>query len=243
MVDRPISFSPPMVRALLDGRKTQTRRVLKPQPDFRGGCGEQNDAEAWGWEDEDGYHVSVSEIAPNRYAPGDRLYVREAWRSCVSLDHQNGRQIGERASEAGYTAAWGPVFYEADGAVAMWPDCAFTDTVGRYRHARFMPRWASRLTLRVTDVRVQRLWQITNNEAIAEGIKPQHQQSAKHGGAVLGWGYDGLDGYGPGTPKAALALLWDSLHGPGAWARNDWVAAISFDVIRANIDAKGDNNG
>jgi hypothetical protein len=125
----------------------------------------------------------------------------------------------------------------ADSEVQRWgwkPDAL--SRWGRYRHARFMPRWASRLTLHVTEVRVQRLQEISEADAIREGITPQHKLSQREGGAVLGWGYDGLDGRGKPTARLAFRSLWNSLHGKGTWDANPWTAAITFTVERANID-------
>lgn len=238
MTDRPIIFSAAMVQAILAGRKKQTRRLsglddvnerpndwtlhsVRPlgymaKPSAQGKFGATFESR----------HITAGTltICPQRlpYRPGDRLWVKEAWRSCVSLDHLKPSEIGERASEGGYRAPWGPVFYEADGAVAMWPDCAFTDTVGRYRNARFMPRWASRRTLHVTDVRVQRLRDLSENDAIAEGVS-QHLEPEGNEVRIE-------------TYVQSFGRLWNSLHGPDAWSANPWVCAVSFRTDRKNID-------
>jgi hypothetical protein len=180
VTDRPILFSAPMVRALLDGRKTQTRRVLKPQLLF------------------DAADVCIGQALAPKFDPGDRLWVREK----LSYNWQ--------------AAAWD---YAADGS---WVKaCRLPDpSPERYRQgvlaSMFMPRWASRLTLLVTDVRVQRLQDISERDALAEGVA--------------------LAGLAGVEPVGAFALLWMSINGPDAWAENPWVAAISFDVVRANID-------
>lgn len=218
MTDRPIIFSAPMVRALLDGRKTQTRRVLKPQPEFRGGAGDWNDPEEWGWEDEDGAHLSVLEIAPNRFACGDRLWVRE--RFAVS-----GIGWGKKPSEA----CGGKVHYSAD------PDHGWQDYWGSWRPSIHMPRWASRITLTVTDVRVQRLQAISEADAVAEGIeryKPEYPSLWRRG-ALKG---DQNNVQCTAFPKLAFRSLWEDLHGPEAWERNPWVCALTFTVQRGNID-------
>lgn len=221
MADRPIIFSAPMVRALMEGKKTQTRRVLRPQPDTTSdpsGLGE------WGAVNRYDYWRPAAEVRP--YQVGDRLYVREAF--AISADNPH----------CDLSAAYPDqlVFYRATD------DDEFT-IPPRWRPSIHMPRWASRLTLTVTDVRVQRLWQITNNDAVAEGIKPQYQQPEQNEGAILGWGYDGIDGYGPGASKAAFSLLWDHINGPGAWDANPWVVALTFTVQRGNIDQIGSANG
>ena len=228
MADRPILFSAPMVRALLDGRKTQTRRALK----------------------EDAVLClvllgrDVLMASTNRKllpcAPGDRLWVREAWRAWAEFDKLPPRSIPPGAD----------VQYLADDPLSPW--------VSRYRHARFMPRWASRLTLTVTDVRVERLRDISEADAIAEGAtsRPACSGSASRDeGWSMDWSRVGTLSLWamvpPGSPRLnplkesdiclrdpqmAFANYWNSLHGPDAWDANPWVAAISFDVRRGNID-------
>lgn len=201
MRDLPIPFSKPMVRALFDGRKTQTRRVLTPLKREGGGYvmwpvyGHANGV----------LRRCGSGPLPDRAAPyavGDRLWVREAWRADVPWDALPPRDITPGSL----------VLYEADagkrGHLMTW---------GRYRHARFMPRWASRLTLLVTDVRVQRLQEISRDDAMEEGCRVSRSLS------------------GP-DPRDLFATLWDSLHGQGAWEENPWVCAISFDLRPDNID-------
>jgi hypothetical protein len=193
MPDKPILFSAPMVRALLDGRKTQTRRLLKQQP--------ERDADHWRLGDiiwfEDSFSVfSGQEIARRiRYAPGDRLYVRER-------AHIDGREIN----------------YAAD----LDPGRDFSGL--GYRPSIHMPRWASRLTMLVEGVRVERLQDIGCADVLQEG--------------VFAIGEDGV--IDEQQTKDSFAELWRSLHGRDSWDANPWVAAISFRVIRANIDAIAD---
>lgn len=234
MTDRPIIFSAPMVRALLEGRKTQTRRVLKMSgrtPDFIGPRGCENDPTCWGWEMPDGYFVTVegdeADHAPGwrngwrdwvgAYAPSDRLWVREAFVRYHDLDESDMRV--------------GPlnVAYRADGGF-RWLD-ADTDTFRDsppWKPSIYMPRWASRLTLTVTDVLVQRLQEISEADAIAEGCSCDSD----------GW----RDYQMPATQCCATAsdsyrTLWNSLYGHDAWDANPWVSAITFRTIHANIDS------
>jgi len=212
MADKGIIFSAPMVRALLDGTKTQTRRLYKA----RFGMGEPvnlkdhgigdysgrtNDPASWGFPcAEDGGDMPLSSWPETSgYAPADRLYVREAWRVSSAQNDLAGSNL-----PGGLT-----VEYPADGS-------GYLD--GRYRHARFMPRQFSRLTLTVTDVRVQRLREISEADAIAEGVEMVARRNYR-------------DGY---------AVLWNSLHTePGeTWEANPWIVAVSFDVGKHNIDAK-----
>jgi hypothetical protein len=156
MRDLPILFSGAMVRALLDGRKTQTRRVIKNQS-----------ADDVGPFTVAHYHPTVidrhREDAPGveifgAYSPdgkwgskcpygeaGDRPWVREAWRSTKDLDRHSGSRIAELCLAAGYRHPWAPVQYEADGTRTNWertsaPPHGDEPLPGRYRHARFMPR-------------------------------------------------------------------------------------------------------
>ena len=203
MTDRPIIFSAPMIRALLDGRKTQTRRIIKPSPEFCGGGRSRdpqnwNDPDAWGWENYDeGCWDLLSEGYTGRpfYAPGDRLWVREAF-SYESLD----------VDRNGFMPPW----YWADGN----PESGdFT----RPKPSIHMPIWASRLTLIVTEVRVQRLQEISRGDAMEEGCPFANMAD------------------GP-NPRDWYRDIWNSIHGPDAWDANPWVAAISFTVHRCNID-------
>ncbi len=222
MTDRPIIFSAPTVRALLDGRKSQTRRIIKPSPEFCGGGRSRdpqnwNDPDAWGWEnyDEGGWNL-LSEGYTGRpfYARRDRLWVREAF-SYESLD----------VDRNGFMPPW----YWADGN----PESGdFT----RPKPSIHMPRWASRLTLLVTDVRVQRLCEISVEDAVAEGIDVESDdrhkadfERAEHAKAVGG-------SVGCGPEVFPFKRLWNSIHGPDAWDQNPWVAALTFTVHRCNID-------
>lgn len=215
MVDRPIIFSASMVRALLDGRKTQTRRVLKPQPS---GIAQAERIAPKSWRIfPESDRCSIDFKAPP-YAPGDRLWVRETW--CRVSDNP--------MSEIATLASGDGIAYRAtdDDEMSIPP---------RWRSPIFMPRWASRLTLTVTDVRLQRLQEISEADALAEGIQP-------FGPVFSVEKADGFTACGT-TARAAFATLWNSLHGPDAWNANPWVAAISFTVQRGNIDQIGGDNG
>lgn len=216
MADRPIIFSAPMVQALLAGRKTQTRRILKPQPEL-------NEAGLWrfppmshritkrNWKgfcqtDDDGLRSFILTTRHAPYAPGDRLWVREAWRTWDALD--GAPPVSMSLLET--------VHYEADGEV-RWRPVKPAYQPGRLRPSIHMPRWASRITLHVSEVRVQRLQEISRGDAMDEGCPFPNMAS------------------GP-DPREWFRDLWNSLHGEGAWASNPWVAAITFTVERANID-------
>ena len=190
MADKPIIFSAPMVRALLDGAKTQTRRVLDNK---RAVMRDRCDA-----------------LDCVRIHVGDRLWVREAFWTCDDCGHRNMCEGGANHS----------------GHVGRWCCASCDDLLPKAKTSPiFMPRWASRLTLTVTDVLVQRLQEISEADARAEGIQPNGR----------GW-WTGAEGQAGDTPRAAYALLWDSLHGHGSWEANPWAAAYTFTVQRRNID-------
>jgi len=208
MAERPILFKGEMVRAILAGRKTQTRLVLKPQPDA--GCevimanlGTNRDI----------YfrqpHGGMSARIKGKVHVGDNLWVRETWRTVKSFDHLPPSRIRAGAG----------VVYEAD----QWNDgypCGFDK--GRIRKSIFMPRWASRITLRVTDVRIQRLQDITEEDARAEGIVD---------GGCLNCGNNEPCGCSDPQPDArdGFAELWQPIHGAHSWHINPWVVAYTFE--------------
>lgn len=223
MADKPIIFSGPMVRALLDGRKTQTRRVLKPQPGpGMNLIGIYAPALTAVFADDGPDDFT----APLRFMPGDHLWVKETgWERC----ERTSRMMRDGAD------TWEPFYYDADG-IASYEHEQFAKWGFKRRPSIYCPRWASRLTLVVTDVRVQRVQDISKDDAIAEGVECDPLTGAY-------WGVEG-SGLGGATPlyrDASLAFhrLWDSINdkrGYG-WATNPWVVALRFDVHQRNIDA------
>lgn len=210
MTDRPIIFSAPMLQALLARRKTQTRRVLKPQPIPGGFWRDRPRPDPCGWTQADWDQIYSGEYPDGfrcaqsvPYATGDVLWIRETWR--VGLAYDDLRPAAMSGEEI--------VDYVADSTTARW-------SIGRTRSPIHMPRWASRLTLTVSDVRVQRLQDISEADAQAEGCPART--------------YEDLAGQ---DPRGWFRDLWDSIHGAGAWDANPWVVAVSFAVERRNIDA------
>ena len=200
MKERPILFSGPMVRALLAGTKTQTRRIVKPQPAHS--ChyemnGSGNAA----------LHLADAG-GPNQYVPptprskdhrlpcpygqpGDRLWVRETWREDSPDDPES-------------------AIYKAD-APANLPS-GF-----KWKPSIFMPRWASRITLEITEVRVQRLRNISAEDVLAEGIVDRWSRGNET------WAAEECD-----EARAEYMNLWESINGPGSRNINPWVWAITF---------------
>ena len=204
MNERPILFSAPMVRALLANTKTQTRRIFKPDRMTWDANGRYTTHAMRGGE------LSITGSGPFKpsswlhYCPygqpgGDRLYVRETWAAPHAYDHLPPRLIPQDAR----------IHYAAteDRGGLLW------------RPSIHMPRWASRITLEITGVRVERLQEIDIADAQAEGVSDT--------GAFI------LDGEGneQGGPIAEYAVLWDQINGPGIWEENPWVWVVKFNRV------------
>jgi hypothetical protein len=181
--ERPILFSAPMVRALLAGTKTQTRRIAQPKRSIE----------------------PMTDECPYGQPGGDRLWVRESWRADAAYDAMPPRDI----------PAGSQVWYEADTGL---PGLRGLVRQGKLRPGMFMPRWASRITLEVTEVRVERLQDISEADALAEGIVP-------------GYGGFGLpDGshFHAADPRESYFSLWEAINGRASVEANPWVWAVSF---------------
>ena len=234
-----------MVRAILDGRKTQTRRVMKAAaPAKAAAAGVFTSHKAydgqWIWLDSKdpewvGF-IGEPFRCPHGH-PGDRLWVREAWAMPRGLDPFSPTQVAEKCLEAGYAAAWGPVFYHADQ-VKIGPEWQ-GETIGKQRPSIHMPRWASRIDLEITGVRVERLQDISEADAIAEGMERLHSgrgyydPTSSHGAVHLGHHYP--------TAKYAFEALWRDINpdlrwggpdNPCGWDANPWVWVIEFERVK-----------
>lgn len=203
MKERPILFNGPMVRALLNGTKTQTRRVAKSRKHPDAGC-----------------DVTPGELAREQKhvidrscpygQPGERLWVRETW-----MDLQ-GTGVEVRTGDRSRYA------YGADTPPGSYGDEARKDYGLKWRPSIHMPRCASRITLEVTGISVERLQDISKADAIAEGV----YSNQKFNGM---WTGDGdlhtsmVDG-----PIRAYQMLWESINGPGSWDANPWVWVVEF---------------
>lgn len=210
MKERPILFSGTMIRAILDGRKTQTRRILKSQPPSGALCVavfHHPDPRTHFWANDRSGLLDWAQACPYGEV-GDRLYVRETWQ------HSN-HPFGAYENDC-------LIFYRADYLHdPLGPDLERSaDGIRReWRPSIHMPRAASRITLEVTGVRVERLQEISEEDAIAEGlIVPMYEQ----------------DGSGP-TYQCAYRHLWDDLNtarGYG-WDANPWVWVVEFRRIES----------
>lgn len=224
MKERPILFNGPMVRAILEGRKTQTRRVVKPQPRSRADIGHF------------GYGMPFIRAANKPVAcpygqPGDRLWVRETWRTTVTDDVDEARRITEdmlSGTAVDYRATFVEDFMrEGQVSRADAEECCGFE---RWRPSIHMPRWASRITLEITGVRVERLQDISEKDSLAEGIRELHLQNNEPG---AWWCADplGNSSLHCRTPRVAFARLWESINGASSWIVNPWVWVVEFERV------------
>lgn len=194
MRERPILFNGPMVRAILDWRKTQTRRAVKLQrcdgvhTDGPATCVPRLLATSeWGWDFSTGGEIHGPMVRCPYGVPGDRLWVRET-----------------------FNANWTDrVIYRADGGSAVEAGYA---SEPKWKPSIHMPRWASRITLEVTDVRVERIQDISEHDAIWEGCEPS------------------VDASGVTPARKHFAVLWDSINAKRGygWGTNPWVWVVTF---------------
>ncbi|MBP8005845.1 MAG: hypothetical protein KAZ18_02970 [Acinetobacter sp.] len=226
MKERPILFSTEMVKAILEGRKTQTRRVMRRQPDaveyFKRGE-ETTDTNAKyailrcynnpkgfkkcasGWSADAKYKTPFHE-----FNVGDQLWVRETWQI-----------IGDPAT---LPCQRHNLIYRAD-----YPNCVDKryDTIPDISEVKFkpsihMPRWASRIQLEITNIRVERLNDISDSDAKAEGVLE----------TMYGWKSQS-DSYRYGeTPSAAFHILWEEINGSESIKANPWVWVVEFKIIQ-----------
>ncbi|MFS7382266.1 hypothetical protein AB6870_09300 [Rahnella inusitata] len=222
MKERPILFNAEMVQAILSGRKTQTRRVIKPQPSS--GVRKSVLVKS-GVEDGHG-----RELVCPLGQPGDHLWVREAFRMAKSLDIYSPSNVAELSINAGYKNPWAPIQFEADGFRAgKWSGFDTPPVVtepGKLRPSLHMPRWASRIQLEISNVGVQRLQDISSGDAVREGIC-QLQASGRY---CINPG-DQYFGGASHSAKEVYSWLWESIYGEGSWQANPWVWVIEFERV------------
>jgi len=202
----PILFSAPMVRSILAGTKTHTRRVVKGM--------------ALEWLGPEGFtpeFVAHRENGMCPYGqPGERLWVRETWAGSLAnvVASADPREVGTQRGMVAYRAT-----YAGDG-------CPF----GKWRPSIHMPRWASRITLEITGVRVERLQEISQADVIAEGcVTPESAAVlAQCRNALAAPDVIGVDGKVHQDARHAYRALWESINGPGSWDANPWVWVVAF---------------
>jgi len=222
MKEHPILFTSAMVRAILDGRKTQTRRIGKFQKDDATELGVEYIGHATkGLEAVATYRAFPDEgsarwgLCPCPYGvPGDRLWAKEThyWDRFEKLPTTKPDDFPM------------DFYYRADGECCeQIPECQCgSEGKTKWRPSIFMPRWASRITLEITNVRVERLQDISESEAMAEGVivKPSAGIASNFCGG------------NPGAAQFEYYALWESINGKGSWARNPWVWVIEYKRIK-----------
>ena len=238
-----ILFSAPMVNAILDDRKTMTRRVVNPQPEIayierNGGWLEKKTSKGGNiFLSNTGDEIGKTEHGWLKFPYGGGyfrkdiigtlLWVREAWQALAEYDHLEPSEI----------PAGSDILYNADRPDMPWDS--------RKRNLLFMPRWASRIQLKITDIRVERLHDISEEDAKSEGIvfagkSVNEFDMYAHRGAVHTM--TELGGLGNSnvvdvefigrTAKQAFTKLWHKINGTESWAQNPWVWAVEFERIK-----------
>ncbi|ENZ0271239.1 hypothetical protein ACGABU_003403 [Morganella morganii] len=209
MKERGIIFNAEMVRAILDGRKTQTRRIVKAVPithDFHGWvmsstCAKDEGKACWAIGDSPLLKDPIRRNFPFGKT-GDRLWVRETWQCGLCTE-----------STFAYRATHKPSDLEEG-----WSE------IIKWRPSSQMPRWASRILLEITGVRVERLQDINEEDAVAEGVEPLHGGYWKH--YQPDWTQRQL------SARGSFVTLWNSINGVDAWYKNPWVWVIEFKQIQ-----------
>ncbi|HDY9012725.1 TPA: hypothetical protein RRI78_001728 [Klebsiella pneumoniae] len=212
MKERGMIFNAEMVRAILDGRKTQTRRPIKWKQTRFTEIGERDDGSKWPWSEDAEHACDFWHPCPFG-AVGDRIWIRESFfpaplemqytpprKTMWNIAYRDGVQMEKLAP-----AEYNPLIYNYE----------------RWTPSIHMPRWASRILLEITDVRVERLNAISEEDARAEGIID---------GGCLNCGEPEPCGCANPEPDAtdAFAYLWQSIYGQENWNANPWVWVIEF---------------
>ncbi|WP_322957962.1 hypothetical protein [Providencia huashanensis] len=215
MKERGIIFNSEMVRAILDGRKTQTRRVINPQPELtqKSGFKWKGGLFGAGCDDRETNRNFAHKKCPLGKV-GDRLWVRETWQGPLINYTDNepqfkGHHIFEKSDNC---------VYKADGLAA--PEFIDSDDNLKqgWRPSSNMPRWASRITLEITDVRVEHLQDISKQDAVSEGAPQGH-----HSIDVISKRFGFSD-----FSRSWFAQIWMDIYGEDDWAANPWVWVIEF---------------
>lgn len=219
--ERPILFSAPMVRAILDGRKTVTRRPVKPQPEVRmvdviGPMLTFKNKRGGHWLYPNAKQQIIEDCPYGRR--GERLYVRETF---IDLQRTG---VEHRPDPNGPVQRYA---YRADYPAGSHSDEARKDFGLKWKPSIHMPRAACRILLEITDVRVERLQDISEEQARAEGVRLMRDDSGT-------W----VSREGPGklvtpwpTAKEAFSDLWNAINGTDAWDANPWLWVVEFKQV------------
>lgn len=195
-------FNAEMVRALLDGRKTQTRRPIKWKQTRFTEIGEREDGSKWPWSEDAEHACDFWHPCPFG-AVGDRIWVREAFRV-----HSRATDVATLVYKASERNSWTEQTRRVPVAVCNKPA-----TPEKWTPSLHMPRWASRILLEITGVRVERLRSMSQDDARAEGV---------------------IAASGPMEAGLAFRELWDSIYGEESWKANPWVWVIEFKRVEGS---------
>ncbi|UVL02104.1 hypothetical protein [Pseudomonas sp. B21-047] len=213
--ERPILFSGPMVRAILDGRKTVTRRPIKPSMRGFDVSFELHQQDDGSWRPLHTFDESCMDDQGTEHPvvcpygkPGDRLWVRETW-YCDHFEVMRGPYLKPADLDVTEARGDGTLVYAADGLTPYEADQP------AWKPSIHMPRWASRILLEVTDVRVEQLQAISIGQICKEGLA-----SSIYEFIPVTTAFD------------AFAEVWDSINGPGTWEANPWVWAVEFKQVQ-----------
>ena len=213
---KPILFSTEMVQAILEGRKTQTRRITKPQP--------EEGIITTAFDFKKGFYASKIKIEENpdrfeitklfkpKYQTGDILWVRETWQTTWNENKKS----------------WDTI-YKADG--GYWID---DDGIMKWKPSIYMPKKRARIFLEVSNVRIERLRDISEDDAIAEGVESFNHG---YGGSPVGvWYKDYIYGKFNLKPNFSFKSLWKKINGEDSWNTNPWVWVYEFKVVEKPKD-------
>lgn len=212
ITERGMIFNAEMVRALLDGRKTQTRRPIKWKQTRFTEIGEREDGSKWPWSEDAEHTCDFWHPCPFG-AVGDRIWVREAFRV-----HSRATDVATLVYKASERNSWTEQTHRVPVAVCNKPA-----TPEKWTPSLHMPRWASRILLEITDVRVERLNAINEHDAQAEGVAKLREGFWKHYQPV--WTQHQL------SARGSFVTLWKSIYGDESWNSNPWVWVIKFKRI------------
>lgn len=189
----------------MEGRKSQTRRILSHDPLYHPAVAPSGEVF------DEGVRVSGARFG----MVGGRLWVRETWAATLKgCDYDWRGQLPEGAADC--------LFYKADGDDLLPPEFALPDGKGRirWRPSIHMPRWVSRIDLEVTGLRVERLQDISEEDALAEGV------AVDRGNAYHVAGFEGEMAHA--TARGCMETLWGTINGAGSWECNPWVWVVEF---------------
>lgn len=231
------------VRGVLDGRQSQLRRIIKPQP-VKKSCGPFGGAAGlhpndWEWFHKGRPGVSTISCKPNGPEgwakdnspfgqPGDVLWAKETWALTTNINYQDNWPNRPHVLHEAYNGQpYYATIYRADGYWQWTDDDGFSTEKSYWKPSIHMPKSACRIFLRITDIRVERLQDITEMDAFAEGIDDQGDSYIEAEQAQLA----GVRVCAGSPAQHSFANLWMQINGPDSWAANPWVWVVSFERI------------